>query len=141
MLVILILGTGLLPGAEAPSLPIPTHENISYGPHARNTLDFWQAKGDGPRPLLVYIHGGGWLTGDKSKKGPAFKPFLDKGDFVCGIQLPVDTGTPVACSGARCRTRHPVFAVQRQGLEYQYKSNCVNRAQCGGLHFHVVVAA
>jgi acetyl esterase/lipase len=79
MLVILSLGIGLLPGAEAPSLPIPTHENISYGPHARNTLDFWQAKGDGPRPLLVYIHGGGWLTGDKSKKGPAFKPFLDKG--------------------------------------------------------------
>ena len=79
MLVILSLGIGLLPGAEAPSLPIPTHKNISYGPHARNTLDFWQAKGDGPRPLLVYIHGGGWLTGDKSKKGPAFKPFLDKG--------------------------------------------------------------
>ena len=79
MLVILSLGIGLLPGAEAPSLPIPTHENISYGPHARNTLDFWQAKGDGPRPLLVYIHGGGWLTGDKSKKAPAFKPFLDKG--------------------------------------------------------------
>ena len=79
MLVILSLGIGLLPGAEAPSLPIQTHENISYGPHARNTLDFWQAKGDGPRPLLVYIHGGGWLTGDKSKKAPAFKPFLDKG--------------------------------------------------------------
>ena len=79
ILVILSLGIGLLLGAEAPLLPIPTHENISYGPHARNTLDFWQAKGDGPRPLLVYIHGGGWLTGDKSKKGPAFKPFLDKG--------------------------------------------------------------
>jgi hypothetical protein len=59
MLVILSLGIGLLPGAEALLLPIPTHENISYGPHARNTLDFWQAKGDGPRPLLVYIHGGG----------------------------------------------------------------------------------
>jgi acetyl esterase/lipase len=79
MLVILSLGIGLLPGAEVPLLPLPTHQNISYGPHARNTLDFWQAKGDGPRPLLVYIHGGGWLTGDKSKKGPAFKPFLDKG--------------------------------------------------------------
>lgn len=79
ILVILSLGIGLLPGADAPSLPLPTHENISYGPHARNTLDFWQAKGDGPRPLLVYIHGGGWLTGDKSKKAPAFKPFLDKG--------------------------------------------------------------
>ena len=59
--------------------PAPTNENVSYGPNERNVLDFWKAKGVGPRPLLVYIHGGGWITGDKSKKGPAIKPFLDKG--------------------------------------------------------------
>jgi len=75
----LIFCAGSLPVAELPPMPLPTHANISYGPHARNVLDFWQAKGNGPRPLLVYIHGGGWLTGDKSKKGPAFQPFLDKG--------------------------------------------------------------
>ncbi len=59
--------------------PTPTMANVSYGPDARNVLDFWAASGDGPRPLLVYIHGGGWLTGDKSLKGPAIQPFLDKG--------------------------------------------------------------
>lgn len=59
--------------------PAPTMSNVSYGPDPRNVLDFWVASGDGPRPLLVYIHGGGWLTGDKSLKGPAIQPFLDKG--------------------------------------------------------------
>ncbi len=57
----------------------PTYENVSYGPHARNVLDFYQAKGDGPRPLLVYIHGGGWTSGDKKQDPANFKPFLEKG--------------------------------------------------------------
>lgn len=43
----------------------PTHVNVAYDSHERTVLDFWQAKGEGPRPLLVYIHGGGWIKGDK----------------------------------------------------------------------------
>ena len=39
---------------------------MEYGPHERNVLDLWQARAAGPRPLLVYIHGGGWNAGDKS---------------------------------------------------------------------------
>ena len=48
------------------SLP-PTHADVAYGPHKRNTLDFWQAEGTGPRPLVIFIHGGGFVGGDKSK--------------------------------------------------------------------------
>lgn len=59
--------------------PVPDFQNVAYGPYPRNVLDFWLAKGDGPRPLLIYIHGGGWLTGDKRLKGPAIQPFLDQG--------------------------------------------------------------
>ena len=47
----------------------PTHANVAYGPHKPNVLDIWIAKGDGPRPLHVYIHGGGWTVGDKFRKG------------------------------------------------------------------------
>jgi acetyl esterase/lipase len=63
----------------------PTHANVSYGPHERNVLDFWQAPGDGPRPLLVYIHGGGWVSGDKALKDDAVTPYLDKGISVAAI--------------------------------------------------------
>ncbi|MBP87941.1 MAG: lipase [Planctomycetaceae bacterium] len=57
----------------------PTHAELSYGPHKMNVLDFYKAEGDGPRPLLVYIHGGGWIGGDKKRGEASFKPFLDKG--------------------------------------------------------------
>ena len=64
----------------APKLTIaPTHAAVSYGDHKMNVIDFWQAKGEGPRPLLVYIHGGGWIGGDKQRSDANVKPFLDKG--------------------------------------------------------------
>ncbi len=47
-------------------LPEPDVKNEVYGPHERNRLDLWMADGEGPRPLLVFIHGGGFRGGDKS---------------------------------------------------------------------------
>lgn len=45
----------------------PTIDDIAYGSHERNTLDLWQAEGDTPRPLLIYIHGGSWMGFDKDR--------------------------------------------------------------------------
>lgn len=54
--------------APAPSIaPAPTWADVSYGPAMRNVLDFWQAKSDRPTPVVIYIHGGGFVGGDKSK--------------------------------------------------------------------------
>jgi acetyl esterase/lipase len=69
----------------------PTHAEVSYGPHERNVLDFWRAAGDGPRPLLVYIHGGGWAAGDKNLKDEAITPYLDKGISVAAINYRYST--------------------------------------------------
>ena len=45
----------------------PTHANVPYGTHERQVLDFWQAKsGVAKTPLLFFVHGGGWMTGDKA---------------------------------------------------------------------------
>jgi acetyl esterase/lipase len=65
--------------ADPPKQIPPTHADVSYGPHERNVLDFWKASGEGPRPLLVYIHGGGWTSGDKKQDTAKYQPFLDKG--------------------------------------------------------------
>ena len=46
----------------------PTYPDEAYGPDKLNKFDFYQAKGKGPRPLIFYIHGGGWLGGDKAEK-------------------------------------------------------------------------
>src|SRR5688572_33129619 len=57
----------------------PTHANVSYGKNARNVLDFWQAKSDKPTPVVICIHGGSWIGGDKSNYYPRVKTFLDAG--------------------------------------------------------------
>ena len=45
----------------------PTYKQISYGPHKDMTLNFWKVEGKKPTPLLVHIHGGGWLGGKKNE--------------------------------------------------------------------------
>lgn len=39
--------------------------DIAYGPHDRHRLDLYQTQGDGLAPILVFVHGGGFLKGDK----------------------------------------------------------------------------
>jgi hypothetical protein len=60
-------GGGKGKNASAGSGPAPTAADAAYGPHERNVLDFWKAEGEGPRPLVIFIHGGGFTGGDKSK--------------------------------------------------------------------------
>lgn len=57
----------------------PTQADVPYGPEPMQVLDFYQAPGEGPRPLLVYIHGGGWTGGDKAKSGPDYAEYMKKG--------------------------------------------------------------
>lgn len=45
----------------------PTVANVAYGTHERQVLDFYKAESAKPTPLLFFIHGGGWVAGDKAK--------------------------------------------------------------------------
>ncbi len=61
----------------------PTHANVKYGSHKLQGFDLWLAKpkkqGE-PTPLCIFIHGGGFRGGDKSRLSSAFlKRFLDNG--------------------------------------------------------------
>ena len=69
------------------SVPAPTMEDVPYGPHPRQTLDFWKAKSDKPTPLMFFIHGGGWVNGDKTKVRQMgdLKTMLDNGISVVSI--------------------------------------------------------
>jgi acetyl esterase len=53
-----------------PAKPWPDFVNMRYGPHDRNVLDLWKAKPrsglDAPTPIVIFFHGGGFRTGDKS---------------------------------------------------------------------------
>jgi triacylglycerol lipase len=46
-----------------------------YGPHERNRLDVFSLEGGkGRRPIFVFVHGGGFVMGDKKTPG---SPYLD----------------------------------------------------------------
>ena len=62
--------------------PRPTHENLQYGPHARNVMDVWLTKSDTPSPVLVSIHGGGFRAGTKS-----VSPDLRRRSLAAGISV------------------------------------------------------
>lgn len=47
----------------------PTFANVPYGDDPVQVIDFYQAESKEPTPLLVNIHGGGWMGGDKSGVG------------------------------------------------------------------------
>jgi acetyl esterase/lipase len=43
----------------------PEVHSRQYGPHAKHCFDVYYPEGDGPFPMLVRIHGGGWGALDK----------------------------------------------------------------------------
>lgn len=75
----------------------PTHANVSYGPDARHVLDFWSAKTYERSPVVVFIHGGGFVNGDKSQAGgaAAIQPYLDAGVSFAAINYRFRSSAPI----------------------------------------------
>jgi acetyl esterase/lipase len=67
--------------------PAPTVADFAYGTDSpRQKFDFWKAPTDRPAPLVLLIHGGGWVNGDKSSYGrTAIEPFLAAGISVAAL--------------------------------------------------------
>jgi len=60
--------------------------DYQYADHWRNTLNVYvPTDRPGPYPLVVYIHGGGWLSGDNSAANLYADALLSRGIAVAGI--------------------------------------------------------
>ncbi|MBM3865183.1 MAG: alpha/beta hydrolase [Verrucomicrobia bacterium] len=55
------------PATPEPPGPAPTHANVAYGTHERQQFDLWLAPSPRQTPLVLHLHGGGWVRGDKGK--------------------------------------------------------------------------
>jgi acetyl esterase/lipase len=73
----------------------PDVKDEKYGPHERNLLDLWRAKSDAPTPLVVFIHGGGFLVGDKEYvKAGLIRRCRDQGISVAAINYRYSSQAP-----------------------------------------------
>lgn len=64
----------------------PDYRDVMYGDHRRNVLDLWLAKTDEAAPLVLFFHGGGFRSGDKSMIDPRLvKSCLESGVSVAAV--------------------------------------------------------
>ncbi len=75
--------------SKAPAPPAdtvqPTFADVAYGPGESQRLWFWQAKSNKPTPLIMNIHGGGWLHGQRDAFNHGEQKYLDQGISVAHI--------------------------------------------------------
>jgi acetyl esterase len=57
--------------------------DIPYGPHPKQLIDLHLAPQSGPRPFYLYIHGGGFVGGNKTNLPPAFIASLNARGISC----------------------------------------------------------
>jgi acetyl esterase/lipase len=80
------------PAAVAkPKLAAPV-KDIAYGSDPLQKLDIFAAKNPNA-PVVVFVHGGGWTTNDKSQFGSQAKSLQLKGDTVFNINYRLDSAT------------------------------------------------
>src|SRR5579883_3295965 len=51
---------------RAPFPDVDIVRDLRYGADERNRLDVFRAKSGGSRPVIVFVHGGGFIGGDKT---------------------------------------------------------------------------
>ncbi|MBC7797353.1 MAG: alpha/beta hydrolase, partial [Pyrinomonadaceae bacterium] len=71
-------------------------------------LDVWyQNDVKTPQPTLVYMHGGGWIFGNKETSVLQFLPFLEKGWRVVNVEYRMASNSiaPAAVEDTRCALR------------------------------------
>jgi carboxylesterase type B len=97
-----------------------TFANEKYGPHERNTFDIWLAKSETPTPLVVYIHGGGFTGGDKSRyfQSTDVIRFLDAGVSVATINYRFMNEPPYGILGSMNDSKRFVQFIRYHSEKY-----------------------
>jgi len=116
-ILIVLLLTSSVP-AQTQTTTFSTEEGARYWVQpdivyntANNTplkLDVWYPNAvNSPTPTLVYIHGGGWIFGNKETSVLQFLPFLEKGWRVVNVEYRMASNSlaPAAVEDTRCALR------------------------------------
>jgi acetyl esterase/lipase len=92
---LLLAGLPCLRQEPVEERPRPDVQDESYGPHERNVLDLWKAASEKPTPLVVFIHGGGFLVGSKDyAKAELIRRCREQGISVAAINYRYSSQAP-----------------------------------------------
>jgi acetyl esterase/lipase len=67
-------------------------------------LDVYQVTSAAPTPVILQLHGGGWIIGDRPRSPSSFGPFFAAGASVVAIQYrnAIDAPAPASVQDVRC---------------------------------------
>jgi acetyl esterase/lipase len=126
---------------ESSSFDYGISADITYGTFQNVPvhLDVWRnMKATGPVPTLMYIHGGGWVFGDKGGATNLFLPYIERGWNVVNVEYRMaDTSpAPAAVEDVRCALRW----IYRNAAEYHFDTNrIVASGHSAGGHLALMV--
>ena len=108
-----------------------TFINEKYGPHERNTFDIWLAESEKPTPLVMYIHGGGFIGGDKSRyyDSEDWVRFLDAGVSVASINYRFMNEAPYGILASMNDSKRCLQYIRHNAAKYNIDKN---RVACSG---------
>jgi acetyl esterase/lipase len=98
------------------------YPDITYGTANNDALklDVWQRKdASAPAPTLVYIHGGGWVFGDRTGATPMFLPYLELGWNVINVEYRMASASlaPAAVEDCRCALRWAIRNAKQYNID------------------------
>ncbi|MGB0767641.1 MAG: alpha/beta hydrolase, partial [Phycisphaeraceae bacterium] len=81
--------------AERRRPPRPTHNDLPYGPDDKHHLDLYLAESDKPTPLVVFFHGGQFITGDERDTGTLnVRALLEAGISIASVDYRTTDSAP-----------------------------------------------
>ncbi len=101
--------------------------NERYGTHERNTFDIWLADSDKPTPLVMYIHGGGFIGGDKSRyyDSEDWVRLLEAGISVASINYRFMSEPPYGILGSMNDSKRCLQYIRANAEKYNIDKNSI----------------
>jgi acetyl esterase/lipase len=92
------------------------------GGNPRQRLDLYlpETRGKSPLPVVVFVHGGGWLTGDKSHGAASLLPLVESGEYAgasIGYRLSTEATWPAQIHDCKAAVRWLRANAARYGLD------------------------
>jgi acetyl esterase/lipase len=141
--------TDALAGLSSKSIVLPnlTYATVNgvdlqldvYLPARQLGRDPWVEFPPGRRPVLLYIHGGGWTSLNRSIRNLNFLPYLEKGWTVVNIDYRLLNQAPFPACIADCR--HALNWIYEHAEEYRFDTRrIVVSGESAGGHLALMTA-